>query len=293
MGRELKRVPLKFNTPLKETWKGYVNPYLTYMKQCDACDGLGCNPEIKVLNDQWYGSAPFDLSSTGSSPFSSNHKIIRNLATNNWLESTWITIDEESQRLATLFNSSWCHHLSKEDVDALLKADRLWEFTRIPLTEEHKEIIRKKRAEGGNSWLPFDNGYIPTPQEVNDWSLTGFGHDSVNQWTCVKARAKREGVKNLSCPSCKGSGQIWKSTYYKRKANSWQPTEPPRGRGFQLWQTTKGSPISPVFRTLDALCEWAATNATTFGNATASAEGWKSMLSDGIVTHREGNLIFL
>ena len=33
--------------------------------------------------------------------------------------------------------------------------------------------------------------------------------------------------------------------------------EPPKGDGYQLWETTsEGSPASPVFETLDKLCEW-------------------------------------
>lgn len=41
--------------------------------------------------------------------------------------------------------------------------------------------------------------------------------------------------------------------------------EVPKGRGYQLWEnTTEGSPISPVFETLDSLCEWCENNATVF-----------------------------
>lgn len=69
---------------------------------------------------------------------------------------------------------------------------------------------------------------------------------------------------------------------------------PPTGDGYQLWETTsEGSPISPVFVTLNELCEWCEHNATTFGPFKATAEEWKSMLSDGVVSHREGNLIFV
>jgi hypothetical protein len=57
--------------------------------------------------------------------------------------------------------------------------------------------------------------------------------------------------------------------------------EPPKGVGYQLWETmSKGSPISPVFRTLDELCEWCETNATTFANFKATKEQWKQMLSE-------------
>ena len=52
--------------------------------------------------------------------------------------------------------------------------------------------------------------------------------------------------------------------------------EPPKGEGYQLWNTTsEGSPISPVFETLDKLCEWCEVNATTFGKFKATKEEWK------------------
>lgn len=69
--------------------------------------------------------------------------------------------------------------------------------------------------------------------------------------------------------------------------------EPPTGDGFQLWQTTgEGSPISPVFATLDELCEYAAEHCSTFADFKASKEEWMKMLGDGFVCHTEGNFIF-
>src|SRR5688500_12984835 len=65
----------------------------------------------------------------------------------------------------------------------------------------------------------------------------------------------------------------------RRDKQRWQATEPPAGPGFQLWETTsEGSPVSPVFTTLDRLCTWAATHATTFGDARATKDQWKKML---------------
>jgi hypothetical protein len=53
---------------------------------------------------------------------------------------------------------------------------------------------------------------------------------------------------------------------------------------YQLYETTsEGTPIGPVFDNLDDLCEWAADNATTFASFKATAEEWKSMLSNGLV----------
>lgn len=62
---------------------------------------------------------------------------------------------------------------------------------------------------------------------------------------------------------------------------------------FQLYETTtEGTPLGPVFDNLDALCEWAAENATVFANFKASAEEWRRMLDDGMVYHQSGNMTF-
>ena len=39
MGRLLKRVPLDFDWPLNQIWKGYHHPYA--MLDCKACGGRG------------------------------------------------------------------------------------------------------------------------------------------------------------------------------------------------------------------------------------------------------------
>ncbi len=41
MGRDIKRVHLSFDWPLKETWIGYLNPYWIHRKKCLSCDGSG------------------------------------------------------------------------------------------------------------------------------------------------------------------------------------------------------------------------------------------------------------
>lgn len=46
---------------------------------------------------------------------------------------------------------------------------------------------------------------------------------------------------------------------YLKKPIEWmrEMMEPPVGEGYQLWETTsEGSPISPVFTTLEELCDW-------------------------------------
>lgn len=201
--------------------------------------------------------------------------------------------DDWYTHLRTDGKEGWGMHLEQEDVQALIDKDRLWDFTRRPRTPKQEAIVKKKIADGGNSWLPESNGYIPTAKEVNEWNRKGMGHDSSNHWYCFEARAKRLGFYGM-CEYCEGEGCIWQSDKIKQLHEKWEDFEPPEGEGYQLWETTsEGSPSSPVFKTIELLCEWCADNATTFASFKASALEWRKMLDDDFVIHKEGNCIFL
>jgi hypothetical protein len=120
-----------------------------------------------------------------------------------------------------------------------------------------------------------------------------FGHDAIDRWTAEAAIIKAAGLKKSwgVCKTCKGDAI---DPSVRTAYNRWRSKEPPKGKGFQLWETTsEGSPVSPVFPSLDALCAWAADNASTFGSHKATAAEWKEMLDGGLVSHREGNMVFL
>ena len=71
-------------------------------------------------------------------------------------------------------------------------------------------------------------------------------------------------------PVCEGNGD---DPQKRASAEAWRPTEPPKGEGFQLWETlSEGSPVSPVFKTADELATWCADNATTFADFKATKE---------------------
>lgn len=203
-------------------------------------------------------------------------------------------IAREAARLHALWCGQWCHHLIQADVDALVEADRLWDFIRRPRTPEQVAQLEAQAAEGGSSyWLKEPNGYRPTAAEVNAWSIAGSGHDSMNSAVCIKARCKREGVP-YRCERCEGTGKVWPTPEIKQQCDDWKDIEPPTGDGYQLWSTvSEGTPVSPVFATLDELCTWAAEHATTFASFKATAEKWKEMLEGNFVHHREGNGVFL
>jgi len=204
------------------------------------------------------------------------------------IEEEWYRFDllgskEERQKI------QWCHNLTKEDVESLVAKDRLWEFTRVPINEEQKEELKKE----GGYWLSHSNGYIPTPEEVNEWSKETLGHDGFNRCICVRERAKREGVYGV-CDKCGGEGELWDTEKEKELHDKWESYDPPVGDGYQLWgNTSEGCPVSPVFESLDDLCFWCEENATTFGHFKTSKEEWKRMLSEGMVEHREGNVVFI
>jgi hypothetical protein len=250
VSREIRRVPLDFDWPHREVWTGYLMPDHLRPGRCPDCDGAGWSTHAKHLQDLWYGYIPFDPASNGSTPFTADTPAVRAFAERNVTNAPGFygtaehATRREAQRLADLWNGQWGHHLNADDVAALLAADRLLDLTHTCTRE--------------NGWQRIDPPVVPTPQQVNEWSLRGFGHDSTNCWAAIKARCGREGVDYL-CARCGGDPNVWRDGAHKAAYESWTRTDPPTGEGWQLWETvSEGSPISPVFPTADLLAQWIA-----------------------------------
>lgn len=234
MSRNLKRVPLDFDAPLNITWGGYLNPHYKATK-CPHCDG-GWSADYKRLESLWYShlGGGFSPEMRGSTPYQPEDELVKRIITakvNRNVSSYGndaYAVHREAVRMCDIWNTAWQHHLNEQDVAALLEAGRLWDFTRAPRTDGQRGIVRQKIADGGNSWLPEDNGYVPTPREVNDWSLQGFGHDSTNCWIVVKAELARLGLP-ATCDKCGGEGDVWASDEDRRTYEEWKEVEPPTG----------------------------------------------------------------
>lgn len=180
---------------------------------------------------------------------------------------------------------NWQYQLTQEEVEQLARKDHLWEFTRVPRSEEEKQRI----GTHPNGVLKENTGYIPTAAEVNAWAKSKRSYTATVQWFCVITRADRLGIYG-QCPVCDGAGELWALESSRLLAEKWVRPEPPVGEGYQLWEnTSEGSPCSPVFETLDLLCEWCEENATTPGGGKASREEWKQMLSGDRVYHRDSH----
>ncbi len=284
MGRTLKRVALDFNWPMGEKWWGYLNPFYKQQAECPFCKGGGYSAEARKLHDMWYGNVPFKPEDRGSPRFTSKTPAVRAQAERNcgrdknYYGSGEGNIEREATRLSDYFNTQWSHHLSQEDVDVLVAENRLHDLTHTWTKE--------------TGWVEKNPPHHPTAQEVNEWSLSYMGHDSINCGVVIEAECKRLGYYHL-CKYCKGKGHVWYTDEAEIGSELWEQTEPPAGEGYQLWETTsEGSPSSPVFSTLDELCSWCADYATTFADNKTSAEGWKKMLEEDNVHHQEGRMIF-
>lgn len=262
MGRVLKQVPLNFKWEIGKLWSGYINPHDSH--ECAKCEGLGWSREFKLLENEWYC---FENAQYLPNPF----------------------------RKTSRYNiNAWSNNLTQEDVQALIDADRLWDFTRVALNDEHRAIIHKEIENGKNSWLPFNNGYIPTAKEVNDWNLKGFGHDSLNCSIVIKAKLEKNNLSYL-CDICDGEGHDWKDEASKNRYENWEDYNPPVGDGFQLWTTTtEGHPMTPVFKSLELLCQFCEDeNISVFGKSTTTKEKWMNMLKGDVVIFEDGNNIFI
>jgi len=199
--------------------------------------------------------------------------------------------DDWYTHLRTDGQKGWSKNLSEIEVEALAKSGRLRDILGRNISFD-KDLQRWGEYKDGER-VEVDAPEMPTPEVVNEHFSKGFGHDGINQWVCVKARAKHEGIFG-NCEYC-DDGVIWESDAVKQQHDDWQNYEPPTGEGYQLWSTTtEGHPMSPVFATLKALCKHLADNkVSVFGSKTWTEEEWMQSLDSGHVYYKEGNAIFI
>lgn len=244
--RTVKRVPMDFQW--EGIWKGYLNPFQS--SECKACEGSGYNPETKQIAEDWYDHAGFGVTWGYVYYTSPDGKPADRPP---W--KTWGT------------SSRWENALTQDEVDALIAAGRLIDYT-------HDFV-------SGKGWQPKDPAPVVTAEMVNRREAGGLGHDAINRHICVETRAKRLGVYGL-CFQCEGEGEVWASPEIKQQHEEWQQYEPPTGEGWQLWETcSEGSPVSPVFATAEELAAWCVTGATIFADSRSTYEEWLGMFKGG------------
>jgi hypothetical protein len=98
-------------------------------------------------------------------------------------------------------------------------------------------------------------------------------------WAAYRKIVKAAGLSRSwgVCTRCRGDTV---DPAVKKKCSRWRSKAPPKGAGWQLWETTsEGSPVSPVFATAEELATWCESNATTVGDGRASRAEWLKMFS--------------
>jgi hypothetical protein len=165
---------------------------------------------------------------------------------------------------------AWHDKIGQAEVDYLVKKGRL------------RTWVPGEGGEGG-SWhsVPRTAGEVNAANQRNGIDC----HDTLNRHLLVKFRCKRLGIP-LRCATCKGHGTTEKYEGQRAEAEAWEPTEPPIGDGWQMWETTsEGSPTSPVFATAEELAEWCEGNATVFADHRATSAEWLAIITGDDFAH--------
>jgi hypothetical protein len=237
MGREIKRVALDFDWPLNKIWEGFINPF--YSKKC---------PEA--------GKTCFNGST----------------AAGQWLDAIvrFLMVAGDNGNGPRGNNCIWPHPY-------------LTRFELAP-TRELPDEIRKGGIQEVYRYYdrtPRDQVVVPPTKELTDLTtgLAGrapcfLGHDACDQWSAKKKILEAAGVdveKWGRCPICQGEGY---DPAFKQQRDDWNRTEPPKGEGWQVWETvSEGSPVSPVFATAEELVE----HLVGSGHSQAAAENFVKM----------------
>jgi hypothetical protein len=114
----------------------------------------------------------------------------------------------------------------------------------------------------------------------------GFhGHDACDTWAAERAIVTAAGLDSDTwgiCPTCDGHASVETYPGQRADAEKWEPTEPPTGYGWQVWQTgSEGGPCSPVFATRADLVNYHASPANAATMVVLTHEQAEAFVSEG------------
>ena len=231
MGREVKRVALDFDWPVKKAWPGYINPHYKECPEAGRTCFNGSNAAACYL-----GHITDMLTVIGGdAQRGETHPYARQLPYHMDHPEWSIQPKEIRQRMVGLIQK-----LTDDDGDFL------------GFTGKGHTIFFKLLEMAGIKNPPYENS-----KEYDEAKKPAY------EWT--------------NCLACKGESidPAVQGVY-----DAWKRSEPPEGTGWQMWEnTSEGSPISPVFKTPEALARWLTdSEASAFGKQTASYDAWLSMI---------------
>ncbi|BFG77831.1 hypothetical protein PTKU46_58640 [Paraburkholderia terrae] len=246
MGFQAKRVPLDFDWPLHQRWKGYVNPFDVDSVRCPACvDYPGFSLAMQRLRNEWTGAVAFRPEDRGSEPYWPGDAVIQEaVRCQSGAAADIATFSAERTLAAQLcdkLNSQWRYHLGEDDVRILAENDCLLDFT------------HEWKSRAGPE--PKEPPYVPTPREVNDATVLGRCFDEGTLLTLFAGKCELLGLA-LKCSECEGYGRLWPTGELRSSSGAWQQVASPAGEGFQMWSSVESCPVSPVFAGPSDLAKW-------------------------------------
>lgn len=217
MGREIKRVPLDFDWQMNKIWKGFINPYY---KKCPEIVKNKCFGGVTAAY-QWLDGITRFMSIIGSEAYSGQFPI----------------------REGRLYPHPYLKECNFSPVERM--PDSVFED--IEDDDQRWAAANKWHRQHPPKILPLDTEVLELIEGIAGEKIDGM-YDG--QYKIMTALLKLSGVNEDTwgqCPVCKGSGI---DPAFEKLHEEWEPEEPPKGNGWQLWETvSEGSPISPVFAT--------------------------------------------
>jgi hypothetical protein len=158
---------------------------------------------------------------------------------------------------------SWRYSLTEIEVEALMISGRMptqltdgtrYEFN--PDSEAWFQYLPK------SSKVACDRPTFPTPSAVNSYYAASImGHDSIEAYICIHARAKSTGLDELYCSDCQGHGRVYTAPAATLRLQLWW-LHPRKGcsKGIYIRQILE-SELPQVYK---FLCQAADRNADRF-----------------------------
>lgn len=262
MGREVRRVPLDFDWPLKKTWKGFVNPHF---KRCEAKDCHGGETTAAA----WVSALAHFIAMLGEEAARAPHA-------------------DELRRRGQIYPhpylTSWgpapYEQTPAELCEALEAAGED--------SERRRRVYVEYRRRHPPKLLPLSEGLVDFVSGLAGRRIGPGPFNGNPEVEIFYALLKAAGIKKRSgweqCDACGGTGI---DASVREAYEAWEPEEPPSGPGWQLWETvSEGSPISPVFATREEFVHHIAQSGYTRAAADAFVtSGWapSGVIEDGVV----------
>lgn len=230
MGREIKRVPLDFDAPLDKEWAGYHNPHF---KPCPESNRTCFGGDTGAA--KWLWSVCRMLALLGDEALAEPHGDELRARGRSYPHPYLVEFPQAP------------HKDIPSDDDAKIRA--------IEDSDQRMAAVGRYLREHPLPLVPFGEETIALIEGLSKRERKTFGLGAGVDYAIYKRLLKVAGlpVGWGRCPVCNGEGV---DPAAREAYDGWERVEPPKGDGWQLWQTVSDGPLSPVFATADELIEW-------------------------------------